>query len=172
RALGPVSVNGTRRAIAVRVVATREIRDDRPQLAVVAGDLPDVLRVLGDVDPAVLGAIADLVHHEPELAYADVLEVLARLVEDFDVRARHRVLDPLASGLVLEGAEQVAGDRDPDVTLAVDGGGARGVQARDEGFSLVASGYAELAGVRLHRLTRHPAAGSRDALVLGQRRGH
>src|SRR2546429_6544963 len=122
KALAPIEVAVLARDPADLVVADREIGDDLLQLAVDAADLPDVLRVLGDVDLVVLGAVADLVHHEAELADADVLEVLAVLVEDFHMGSGHRVLDPLPRVFVLERTEQVSGDRDPDVAFAIHGG--------------------------------------------------
>src|SRR2546430_3783915 len=74
-ALAPIEVAVLARDPADLVVANREIGDDLLQPAVDAADLPDVLRVLWDVDLVVLGAVADRVHHEAELADADVLEV-------------------------------------------------------------------------------------------------
>jgi len=153
------------------VVADREIGDDLLQLAVDAADLPDVLRVLGDVDLVVLGAVADLVHHEAELANADVLEVLAVLVEDFHMGSGHRVLDPLPRVLVLERTEQVSGDRDPDVAFAIHGGGAGGIEPGDEDLRLVPFGHDELAGLRLQRGARHPPARRARSCVLRERHG-
>src|SRR2546426_3364550 len=124
-----------------------------------------------DVDLVVLGAIADLVHHEAELANADVLEVLAILVEDLHMRSGHRVLDPLPRVLVLERTEEVSGDRDPDVAFAVHGGGAGRIEPGDEDLGLVSLGHDELAGLRLQGGARHPPARRARSCVLRQRHG-
>ena len=155
------------------MVADREVGDDLLDVPVDPIDLPDVLRVLGDVDLVVFGAVPDLVHHEVEHPDPDILEVLAVLVEDLDMRAADRVLDPLASVLVFERTKQVAGDRHPHVTLAVHGGRARRVQAGHEHVDLVALRHHDLARIWLVGDPRHPAAGDRcPRLILSDRQRH
>src|SRR5207245_10002857 len=105
--LAPVDVAVLARDAADLVIADRKVGDDLPQLPVDAADLPDVLRILRNVDLVVLRAVANGVHHESELADADVLEVLTVLVEHLDVGPGDRVLYPLTVVLVLEWTEEV-----------------------------------------------------------------
>ena len=171
--LPPVEPAVLARDAADLVVTDREVGDDLLEAPVEPVDLPDVLRVLGDVDLVVLGAVPDLVHHEVEHPDPDILEVLAVLVKDLDVRAADRVLDPLAGVLPFERTEQVAGDRHPHVALAVHGGRARRVQARDEHVDLVALRHHDLARIWLVGDSRHPAAGDRrPRLILSDRQRH
>jgi|GEM_PF-6745187 len=103
---------------AVAVVALEQFLDDQLELPVDAFLLPDLLAIFGDVDRVVLGAVADLVHHGREGAFADLLEELAGLVEDLDVRR----VDLVGT------TRELAGDRDPDVPVLVDRGRRRGVE--------------------------------------------
>ena len=107
---------------AVAVVADRQVLDDQLELAVDPLLLPDLLAVLGNDDGVGLGAIGDLVHHRGERALADLLDQLAGLVEHLDMGRVDLV----------RAAQQLAGDRDPDIAVLVDGGGGRGIEARGQ----------------------------------------
>src|SRR5262245_35761594 len=138
---------------AVAVIAVEQILDDQLWLRVDVVHLPNFFAVFGNVGLAVLGTVADLVHHRREGALADLAQQLAILVEDFDVRW----LELVGFGA----AEKEARNRHPEVAVFVQGCRGGSIQPGFEHAYFVTGWDFDLARIWLHRFPFHPLAGHR-----------